>query len=113
MPLGDSTRLGGNARAFPSTQWNLLRSFHSCSPSELPDLLNVVVVKYWKPLYCYIRKRGWQREDAKDLVQAFFLKALEQNLFAKADSARAIIVITRFFPFRIPASASRASDAYR
>lgn len=34
---------------------------------------------YWFPLYAYVRRRGHTKEDAEDLVQAFFARFLEKN----------------------------------
>jgi len=43
------------------------------------------VSRYWKPVYCYVRRRGASNEQAKDLTQGFFLdvvlgRALIQEL---------------------------------
>ena len=34
---------------------------------------------YWFPLYAYVRRHGHAKEDAEDLVQAFFTRFLEKN----------------------------------
>lgn len=34
---------------------------------------------YWFPLYAYVRRRGQTKEDAEDLVQAFFARFLARN----------------------------------
>lgn len=39
---------------------------------------------YWYPLYVFIRRQGQSAEDAQDLVQGFFAKALEKNYFNEA-----------------------------
>jgi RNA polymerase sigma-70 factor (ECF subfamily) len=40
---------------------------------------------YWPPLYTYIRQRGHDPEQAKDLTQEFFRQLLERNAFAVAN----------------------------
>jgi RNA polymerase sigma-70 factor (ECF subfamily) len=34
---------------------------------------------YWYPLYAFVRRKGYDRELAKDLVQGFFLRLLEKD----------------------------------
>lgn len=51
---------------------------------SLSELCNA----YWYPLYAYIRRRGNDPEQAKDLTQDFFARILEKGLLAEADPAR-------------------------
>ena len=37
---------------------------------------------YWYPLYAYIRRRGRNPDDAKDLMQEFFARLLSKNWLA-------------------------------
>jgi len=34
---------------------------------------------YWYPLYAFVRRKGYDRELAQDLVQGFFLRLLEKD----------------------------------
>ena len=34
---------------------------------------------YWFPLYAYVRRRGYSKEDAEDLTQTFFARFLTKN----------------------------------
>jgi RNA polymerase sigma factor (sigma-70 family) len=45
------------------------------SDQALAELCNT----YWYPLYAYARRQGRTKEDAEDLVQAFFARFLEKN----------------------------------
>ena len=40
---------------------------------------------YWFPLYAYVRRRGQNKQDAEDLVQAFFTRLLAKNFLAGVD----------------------------
>ena len=50
----------------------------------------VLVAAYWKPVYKYLRlKWGAACEDAEDLTQGFFARALEKGFFDRFDPGRA------------------------
>ena len=36
---------------------------------------------YWRPLYAFVRRRGNSVEDAKDLIQGFFLSLFDRKAF--------------------------------
>jgi RNA polymerase sigma-70 factor (ECF subfamily) len=40
---------------------------------------------YWYPLYAYVRRLGYDVEDAEDLTQGFFARLLEKNYLAQVD----------------------------
>jgi len=44
---------------------------------------------YWKPVYCYLRHKGYDNEQAKDLTQGFFHEVvLGRELIQQADRAK-------------------------
>jgi RNA polymerase sigma-70 factor (ECF subfamily) len=43
---------------------------------------------YWLPIYGFIRRNGYDREQAEDFTQAFFTAMLEKNYLGDADRAR-------------------------
>jgi RNA polymerase sigma-70 factor (ECF subfamily) len=50
--------------------------------------LEILCHQYWRPLYAYVRHRGYAEHDAQDLTQAFFTRLLEKGWLAAADRAR-------------------------
>jgi RNA polymerase sigma factor (sigma-70 family) len=87
--LDPDTTMGGPHGQFPSTQLSLLEA--ASSGAALPnEALERVSALYWKPVYRFIRvKFGQNNEDAKDLTQSFFATALQRDLFARFDPAKA------------------------
>lgn len=73
---------------FVSTRWTVVLSAgHKSSPGSDQALAELCQV-YWYPLYAFVRRQGRSREDAEDLVQAFFEKFLEKNYLQDVSGER-------------------------
>ena len=82
------TDMGGVAGAFLTTHWSLIEQAGSADHQD-QALIGLLINKYWKPVYCYLRRQGHDNEQAKDLTQGFFQQVvLGRDLFDKADQAR-------------------------
>lgn len=86
--MQDSTQIGGKARNFPTTQWNVLEALRMCTPEMKSQLLDGLISRYWKPVYCFVRIQGHDNEAAKDLVQGFFAACVERDSLTVADASR-------------------------
>ena len=74
---------------FATTRWSMVLAAAGGAPSERADrALAELCAGYWYPLYAYVRRRGYDAEDARDLTQAFFARLLERQGLASADPAR-------------------------
>ncbi len=75
---------------FPATRWSAVFGARSGDAAERTRSLEILIAAYWKPVYKYIRLK-WRRtgEDAQDLTQEFFVRAMEKDFFAGYDPARA------------------------
>lgn len=87
--MDSDTDLGGPA-AYPATRCSVVRATGDPDPGIRRDALETLVAAYWKPVYKYIRIR-WtlSNEDAKDLTQAFFTRAVEKGYLSLFDPAKA------------------------
>ena len=45
-------------------------------------------LRYWYPLYAFVRRKGHDAEDAQDLVQGFFACLLEKGDLALVDRSK-------------------------
>jgi RNA polymerase sigma factor (sigma-70 family) len=69
---------------FQTTHWSVVLGVGS-NPALLEDLLKT----YWGPIYAFIRRSGYNRDQAADLTQEFIAQIiLERGLIAKADPER-------------------------
>ena len=72
--------------SFQTTRWtNLLRLREGVDVQERDLILSQLCRAYWFPLYGYARRTGRSPQDAEDLTQGFFERALANDLFAKAN----------------------------
>jgi DNA-directed RNA polymerase specialized sigma24 family protein len=87
--MDPDTAIGGANPRFPATRRSALLAARSGDPAERQCAAAALIAAYWKPAYKYIRLK-WRcsNEDAKDLTQAFFARALEKDFFAGYDSRR-------------------------
>jgi RNA polymerase sigma factor (sigma-70 family) len=61
-----------------TTDWTVVLSAQCMSPAAR-EALEKVCRSYWRPLYAFVRREGYAREEAEDLTQAFFERFLERR----------------------------------
>jgi len=83
------TDMGGTRRAFLTTHWPVIEAAGSGDEDKDRALIGLLLGQYWRPVYCYLRRKGYPNEQAKDLTQGFFHEVvLQRRLVEKADPAR-------------------------
>ena len=82
------SEVGSPDGAFPATHWSQFVALRAGVGAERTAILNFLIQRYWKPVYCYLRRAGSGEEEAKDLVQDFFAFCLRRDFFDQADPAR-------------------------
>lgn len=83
-----STNIGVRAGNFPTTHWSVLAAIKAGTIETRLELLNPLIERYWKPLYLCVRGYGYDNEEAKDIVQEFFVSCLAKELWDRADPKR-------------------------
>ena len=65
----------GVAREFVTTRWSLILSAANLGSEEQKtrDALAELCRVYWRPIFLFVRARGYSIEDAQDLTQDLFL----------------------------------------
>jgi RNA polymerase sigma-70 factor (ECF subfamily) len=56
--------------------------------SGATDALGKLCATYWLPVYAFIRRKGYSREESEDLSQAFFTRVLEHGAMGEARRER-------------------------
>lgn len=84
----DYTSMGGSKHYFQSTHWSWIEAVRGSDEERRVAALEQLIMLYWKPVYCYLRRRGYNNDDAKELTQEFFTSGLEKGKFERADPTR-------------------------
>jgi len=77
------TAIGGNAHhgaPFTTTHWSVVLQAQGESPAA-QEALEKLCRMYWWPLYGFVRREGYNPEEAQDLTQGFFALLLERKDF--------------------------------
>jgi RNA polymerase sigma-70 factor (ECF subfamily) len=73
---------------FPTTHWSrVVRASDPAEPGACAALAELCAA-YWYPLYAFVRRKGYDAEDAHDLVQGFFARFLEKDDLAQVDPSK-------------------------
>lgn len=84
----DQTSMGGERETFLTTHWSLIENVKKHQDKDRA-LIGLLLKRYWKPVYCYLRRKGYDNEQAKDLTQGFFHEVvLSRGLLERANSEK-------------------------
>ena len=87
MGQGDWTEMGGLRETFLTTHWSQVDEVKKEGDRD-SVLIGLLLERYWKPVYCFLRRKGYSNEKAKDLTQGFFCDVvLDRDLIQRADPA--------------------------
>lgn len=72
---------------FPSTHWSVI---YSCArnDADAQAAREVLCRDYWYPVYAYIKRSGYQGNDAEDITQDFFAYILTRPWLDRVDQAK-------------------------
>src|SRR5882724_3876122 len=73
---------------FATTHWTVVLAAGQRHTPQSDGALEQLCQTYWFPLYAYVRRRGHNKHDAEDSVQAFFARFLEKNYLAGLSAER-------------------------
>jgi RNA polymerase sigma factor (sigma-70 family) len=73
------------AHHFESTRWDIVSAAAKTGAEGADSALEQLCLIYWRPLYAFVRRRGHQPCDAKDLTQAFFVRLLQHDFLRAVD----------------------------
>jgi DNA-directed RNA polymerase specialized sigma24 family protein len=73
---------------FQTTSWTLVQAAAENPSADSRQALATLCQAYWPPVYAFIRRNGYDLDQAQDLSQGFFALLLEKNYLGDADRRR-------------------------
>ncbi len=83
-----SSRSNAGKRVFATTSWSMVLEAADSQSSGVENALSELCLQYWYPLYAFVRRRGFDRDQAEDLTQSFFADLLEKKRLQHAEPSR-------------------------
>jgi RNA polymerase sigma-70 factor (ECF subfamily) len=89
MIQSEKTTMGGMDEVFQTTHWSEIHGTQMSDDVRRREIVEKLLSRYWKPVYCYLRRKGYDNEQAKDLTQGFFHEiVLGKSLFQQSEEAK-------------------------
>src|SRR6516225_1795152 len=73
---------------FVTTHWSLVLAAADRDEAKARAALAELCTAYWPPLYGFVRRLGYDAEQAQDLTQEFFTRLLEKDYLKAVDRER-------------------------
>jgi RNA polymerase sigma-70 factor (ECF subfamily) len=74
---------------FQTTHWTEIFNAGAGDDPQGQEALAALLKRYWKAVFCYLRCRGYEGEEAKDLTQGFFQEiVLGKGIIQQADRSK-------------------------
>ncbi|MSU64378.1 MAG: sigma-70 family RNA polymerase sigma factor [Pedosphaera sp.] len=84
----DSSAAQSAGAGFRTTHWSVVLAAGDDGSPRGMVALEELCRAYWYPLYAFVRRKGHDAEDARDLTQQFFVRLIEGNRVSLADPQR-------------------------
>src|SRR5215470_8774033 len=69
---------------FEETAWSVVIATGATTPARAHTAMAQLCQIYWRPIYAYLRRSGYDTHDAQDLTQSFFHDLLENETLRRA-----------------------------
>jgi RNA polymerase sigma-70 factor (ECF subfamily) len=95
-----------HAGHFVTTRWSVVLAKWDDKDSH--EALTWLCERYWLTVYAFVRSRGYQQDDAEELIRGFFEEFLGRNMAHDAEAER-----SRFRSFLLGCVSHYISDEYQ
>lgn len=101
---------------FPNTAWTEIRNAKLDGSEAGAEAMNRFVIAYWRPIYCFLRAKGYKHDRAEELTQEFLFQLIQRDWLGRADPQRGRLrnyilrILIRFLSDQGPRRAPRQSQ---
>ena len=89
MTRSFETSMNDGGEGFQNTHWSVILSVRTGNERQRRAVISDLTARYWRPVCCYLRRKGYREAKAKDLTQGFFCEVvLGRDLIPQADRAK-------------------------
>lgn len=83
------TRVNGANERFHTTHWSIIYAVRTADEQRQSEIIGDLTMRYWQPVYCYLRRKGFRDSVAKDMTQGFFCDiVIGRELVRQADQTK-------------------------
>lgn len=75
-------------RVFATTHWSVVLAAAGGTTEPAQRALQVLCTDYWYPIYVYVRRKGHEPEQAKELTQEFFAQLIAKEKLRLVDRTK-------------------------
>jgi RNA polymerase sigma-70 factor (ECF subfamily) len=87
-PAQDTPTSSALGVRFEQTLWGEVLAAGQPDRPDSARALERLCQVYWYPIYAYLRRRGFDRHEAKDFTQGFFFYLVKKNVVQSADPGK-------------------------
>ena len=72
--------MNGQGAWSQATSWIHILSTRTEHPGRRREAVEAVSARYWKPVYAFLRGKGYGHDDAEELIQGFFADVVRRKI---------------------------------
>src|SRR5215831_10045099 len=73
---------------FPTTAWSIVYKAGNPTTESFQEALERLCAAYWRPVYIFIRSKGFGPEEARDCTQDYFTRVIEKRYLEGLDRSK-------------------------
>ena len=86
--MANGIKASDDSDRFPTTSWTMIVNARDRDPKVAREALDRLCRGYWNPVFAFVRRKGFDPDQAGDRTQAFFTALLEKDYLADIERSK-------------------------